>query len=406
MDALRRAETPVDEAADAAPATTEEAAAVVEENDATDLSLEPLNDGEPQAMEAGQQLSLEEDAGKTPAADTDTSSEPPAETETETVRRTHAVLVPRSSRTQNMIMFGSGLALVLLVVGAYYAWKASELPAQRNFASATLIDSPEMPEVSQKDNVRQESSSGKSTAVAQKPAASAGENKLPGNEATVHPQQETGVIADATRQEPLIRISKQKKVPGTNAELAAAYGAYQKQDFVQAEKLYKRVLRRYPENRDATLGLAAIAMYQGRYSTARDYYARVLKANPADNVARVALHSLIGTGDSFKDGSRLKQWLQSEPDNPQLHFALGNHHAGLGQWKEAQRAYFEAFRLAPTRADYAFNLAVTLDRLMLHKQALEYYLKARELAGKETLFNSSQLERRITQLETDAGSKL
>lgn len=402
MDALRRAETPADEATDETSATAEQTTATATESSAADLSLEPLNDVERQS-EARQQHSGEDRQQQSPDDNASIDSERPDESGT--VKRSHVVLEPRSSRTQNILMFISGLAFILLIVGSYYAWKSSELPAQRGFSSATLIDSPETPEVSQNELAQNETASVTKNVTAQKTTTTHRAVTPPKHAPDLHPAQASHSISPEPRPKPSINISKRQKIPGINPELIAAYNAYQKQNFELSEKLYKRVLRRYPDNRDAVLGLAAIAMYQGRYATARDFYTRALKANPADSVARIALHSLIGSGDALKDGSRLKQWLQSDPGNPQLHFALGNYYAENRQWKEAQHAYFEAFRLAPSRADYAFNLAVTLDRLMLRKQALEYYRKAQELAGSTTLFSTRQLEQRITQLENYGGAK-
>lgn len=396
MDALRRAETPAGEATEETTDTVERATATTMENSAADLSLEPLNDSE-QAQEDSLQHTdegLQQTAsGKDPCHDNESSDEPV------TVNSGHVVLAPHSGNKQNILMFIAGLTFFLVVVGSYYAWKASELPAPAGFTSASLIDLPEPPEISRNEASRNEVAPATKTLATQKTTTSHTQASATSHAPDARPAQASQSTDPASHPKPAISIKKQSRVSGVNPELAAAYHAYQQQDFEQSEKLYKRVLRRYPDNRDAVLGLAAIAMYQGRYSIARYYYTRALKTNPADNIARIALHSLAGSGDSLKDGSRLKQWLQSDPDNPQLHFALGNYYAGNGQWKEAQHAYFEAFRLAPSRADYAFNLAVTLDRLALHKQALEYYRKARELAGSTPLFNARQLDRRIARLE-------
>ena len=402
MDALRRAETPADEAAGEAAATVEQVTATATENSPADLSLEPLNDAD-QSLEEQQQHTGEDLQQTLSGNDTCLDSETSGETVT--AKPGHTVLLPQSSHRQNILMFVAGLSFVLLVVGSYYVWKSSELPAPAGFSSATLIDLPETPDVSRNEVTSKEATPATESIAAKKITTTHSEVTASAHAPDVQPVQANPAKTPTSHPKPAIRISKQRKISGVNPELAAAYKAYQQQDFEQSEKLYKRVLRRYPDNRDAVLGLAAIAMYQGRYAIARYYYTRALKANPADNVARIALHSLAGSGDTLKDGSRLKQWLQSDPENPQLHFALGNYYAGIGKWKEAQHAYFEAFRLAPTRADYAFNLAVTLDRLVLYKQALEYYRKARELAGNTTLFSTTQLDRRIAQLEHSGEAK-
>ena len=396
MDALRRAESPNSDTGDAIDPPAQEISAPTE-NAAPDLSLEPLNST---ASQAG---TPEESQPETPGPAEAANDPPPvADTPAEPEALSHGRvrLAPRPARTKNLLMFGSGFILILTAVGGYYAWKTSQFPALGHFQSATLIrepvpvnttPAPIKPAVADKTGtlpVKIVTAPNRATTpalVPQTPAVLPAKMARP--ERTLHPA--------ATP----IHISKKRKTSGVDAQLHEAWRAYQQQDYLRAERQYKQVLHRYPNNRDALLGLAAIALYRNHTSAARQYYQRVLKTNPGDKLARVALQSLAGPGDVLKDSSQLKFWLQSDPNNPQLLFALGNHLAALDNWKGAQHAYFEAFRLAPTRADYAFNLAVALDQLSLDTQALNYYRKARELAGPATLFSIKQLDRRITRLE-------
>jgi len=401
MDALRRAETPANNAGENVTSPVQEPSAPTgQEDDA--LSLEPLNGTTPHT-EISEENGFEASTPVETTTDTLPETEAPIKPEAE--KRSRVKLVQRSAWTQNTLMFGSGFIFILFAVGGYYAWKSGQLPAPGHLQAATLISEPP-------------ASVNKAVTIANhtaqiKPAA------VPAQTVTTPDIAVTTGIAPQTRTirsnllpqakslpESSIRISKKRKGNGVNPQLSKAWQAYQHQDFIQAESLYKQVLRRYPDNRDAMLGLAAIAMYQNRDMVARYYYEHVLKTHPGDNVARVALQSLTGSGDALKDSSQLKYWLQSDPNNPQLHFALGNHQADSGNWKEAQHAYFEAFQLAPTRADYAFNLAVALDQLTLQKQALNYYRKARELAGATALFSIEQLDQRISQLEQGGVSTL
>ena len=397
MDALRRAESPgTADAGEALNPPAQEISASTEDA-APDLSLEPLNSTASQAGIA------EESQPETRNSAEASNDPPPVEeppTEPEALSHGRARPVPATARTKNMLMFGSGFILILTAVGGYYAWKISQFPAPGHFQSATLIHEPVpvdttpaliKPAVADKTGtlpVKIVTASSPVTTPALAPQTPA---VMPAQKA--HPDQT--LHHNVTP----IRISKKRKTSTVNAQLHEAWRDYQQQNYPRAERQYKQVLRRYPDNRDAMLGLAAIALYRNHVSIARQYYQRVLKTNPGDKLARVALQSLAGTGDVLKDSSQLKFWLQSDPNNPQLLFALGNHLAALGNWKGAQHAYFEAFRLAPTRADYAFNLAIALDQLSLDTQALNYYRKARKLAGPATLFSIKQLERRITRLE-------
>ncbi|MEJ2761418.1 MAG: hypothetical protein P8126_07750, partial [Gammaproteobacteria bacterium] len=91
---------------------------------------------------------------------------------------------------------------------------------------------------------------------------------------------------------------------------------------------------------------------------------------------------------------------KDNPDQPFLYFTLGNLYASQSRWPEAQQAFFDAYRQDSSNPDYAFNLAVSLDQLGHPKTALDYYKKARRLAGNgEASFDVSSLSARISTLE-------
>ena len=78
-------------------------------------------------------------------------------------------------------------------------------------------------------------------------------------------------------------------------------------------------------------------------------------------------------------------------------------HPGITQemlrWNEAQAAYFEAQRLETDSPDYAFNLAISLERIQQPHLALEYYQRALKLAQtKAAAFDVAVAKARIQQL--------
>jgi Flp pilus assembly protein TadD len=78
---------------------------------------------------------------------------------------------------------------------------------------------------------------------------------------------------------------------------------------------------------------------------------------------------------------------------------LGNQYARQSRWTEAQAAYFRAYSLDPDNADFAFNLAVSLDQLRQKKPALEYYQRSLTLTGKRAAsFDASQARTRVQEL--------
>ena len=126
---------------------------------------------------------------------------------------------------------------------------------------------------------------------------------------------------------------------------------------------YQRVLRANSLDRDALLGLAAVEARTQNYEGAESHYLRVLELDPRDAYAQAGLLALRGLSDPVQSESRLKNLLAHQPDATFVHFSLGNQYAAQGRWPDAQAAYFRAFSTDPENADYAFNLAVSLDHL-------------------------------------------
>ena len=203
-----------------------------------------------------------------------------------------------------------------------------------------------------------------------------------------------------------VRVMSRSEPDPTYVRLDRAYQAFQSGDYEQARQLYREVLTRDPRNRDALLGLGAVATAQGEGQQAQAVYRRVLSQNPGDRVATAAISNLgMGPGAAAPQGeARLKQALAQDPGAPYLNFSLGNLYASPRRGSEAQQAYFNAYRADSRNADYAFNLAVSLDRLGKPRQALEYYRRALETAGQQSAFSTDAVRTRIQVLEA-AGSR-
>ena len=166
--------------------------------------------------------------------------------------------------------------------------------------------------------------------------------------------------------------------------------------------MYRTVLGHEPGNRDARLGLAAIAARDGRRDEAAGHYARILAARPADTVARAALIA-IDERDPTAARSRLKALLGREPRAAHLHSTLGSLYAAQSRWAEAQQSWFNAYRFDRGNADYAYNLAVSLDHLSRPRSALALYREALALARtRPASFDAAAVRRRIRELDPPA----
>ncbi len=223
-------------------------------------------------------------------------------------------------------------------------------------------------------------------------AATPRETRAPGVPAETAPAPRAAAPAG-----PSIKVSRVE--PRVEPGLERAWQALTSGNLAQAKEEYLRVLAANPLDRDALLGLATIDARTQDYESAEARYFKVLELDPRDPYAQAGLIALRGQADPVQAESRLKNLLVQSPDSTQLHYALGNLYAVQARWSDAQAAYFRAFSADPENADYAYNLAVSLDQLHQPKLALEYYQRALALAGKRAVgFNSAQVEARIREL--------
>ncbi|NOT14993.1 MAG: hypothetical protein HOP21_05325 [Methylotenera sp.] len=209
---------------------------------------------------------------------------------------------------------------------------------------------------------------------------------------------------EATRN-PLKLVSK-TPAAGVDPVLMAAYQAFSRGEDANAQQQYRQVLQRDVRNVDALLGMAAIAQRQGREADAAGWYQKVLEIEPRNTIAQSALASAQGNADGVRRDvidaeSRIKSMLAQQPDAANLHAALGNLYAEQNQWASAQGAYFNASRYAPNSADYAFNLAVSLEHLGKTSLALAQYQRALALVSSTGAASPDKLtlEARISALQ-------
>ncbi|MBE0616268.1 MAG: tetratricopeptide repeat protein, partial [Burkholderiales bacterium] len=185
----------------------------------------------------------------------------------------------------------------------------------------------------------------------------------------------------------------------TDPVLERAYQAFNSGDIARAREDYQQVLQRSPDNRDALLGLAAVEMQSQRFSAAERFYTRLLELDPLDAHAQAGLIGLKGQSDPVATESRLKNMIAAQPEASFLNFTLGNQYAAQGRWAEAQQAYFRAYSGDPEHPDFAYNLAVSLDKMHQKKPALEYYRRALKLAETHpALFDRTSVSKRASQL--------
>jgi tetratricopeptide (TPR) repeat protein len=197
----------------------------------------------------------------------------------------------------------------------------------------------------------------------------------------------------------LITISKADDSEQKNVMVSQAFKAYRDGHYDAAKSIYESVLKEEPDNRDAHLGLGAIAINNNDRKNAYSHYVHLLELNPDDPLALNALIGLSNNADLVKDESAIKLLIQKEGNVPYLYFSLGNLYAKQQRWASAQQAFFDAYRLDTTNPDYVINLAISLDQLGQHNAALDYYKTAIELSKiSSTRFDTVSVNSRILAL--------
>lgn len=232
------------------------------------------------------------------------------------------------------------------------------------------------------------------------PAAVATEDPAPAALATATPAEPANLPAVIEPPASLIRISRNVAPADEGVLIGEAFRAWQQGDYELARMKYMQANEQAPDNRDVLLGLAAVATRTGDMLQALQLYLRLVEMNPLDSVARAALISLQPGNDIVSSISAIKSMLADNPEQPSLHFTLGRLYAAQSNWASAQQAFFDAYRLDSANADYAYNLAVSLDRLDQSQSALDYYTVALGLADSGPAgFNRTAAADRIRTLE-------
>lgn len=182
-----------------------------------------------------------------------------------------------------------------------------------------------------------------------------------------------GITNQASIDDSTISTFKKNPANTTYRLIRKGYQDYNAGRKMIAAQQYQRALELDANSPDALLGVAALAYDRGNRSYALQLYRQVLKLEPDNEIAIAALAPELAKTNKQSLENYLLDKLQANPESTHLRFALGNLYQRQQQWPAAKAAYLQAYKLAPKQADYAYNLAVALDRLDQHSAARHYY---------------------------------
>jgi Tfp pilus assembly protein PilF len=197
-----------------------------------------------------------------------------------------------------------------------------------------------------------------------------------------------------------IKLISHMSTTAVDDSLLEAYQALNHREYIVAQQQYQQVLQGDMRNIDALLGMAVIAQQQGRDADAQAWDEKVLEVEPRNAIALSLMSSYQANNDIIAEESKLKSMLAQQPEAASFHAALGNLYANQNQWQTSQEAFFNACRFAPNNADYAFNLAISLEHMAKYSLALEQYQRALKLLNLSGVASPdrAQLEVRVKAL--------
>jgi tetratricopeptide (TPR) repeat protein len=220
----------------------------------------------------------------------------------------------------------------------------------------------------------------------------------PVNNAPIKIESSTSI---AKRDKSKIKKSRRVKTAAVRQKIEKANTLFLQGEIAKSAAIYKSVLRQNIFRREALMGLASIAVHNRQFEEARQTYKRILFLNPKDKDVKSRLISLREMDDPIFRVSQLKNMIQNEPDNFNLHFILGTIYITKEQWSEAKEAFMQAHTLERDHPDTVYNLAISLDHLKQPEEALKYYLLAANLATTHPAeFELKHVNNRIVDLQT------
>lgn len=197
-----------------------------------------------------------------------------------------------------------------------------------------------------------------------------------------------------------IVISKRRATPTATQHLKTAYQYFQDKNYEAAGKYYQLALDENPGSASALNGMGSIALEAGDKSLAENYFYTALKSDPNSAYAKAALLNLGRDRGSARQEELLVNAVRKNPGDAVAAHVLGQFYAAREEWSKAQGFLFSAFSIDSANADYAFNLAVSLDHLGKVAAAREYYVMALHLAAANPAnFSKAAVEQRLLSID-------
>ena len=155
---------------------------------------------------------------------------------------------------------------------------------------------------------------------------------------------------------------------------------HQQGKFVEAQVIYKQILKSQPDHFDALQLLGVLFAQIKKYPEAIKYLSKALKINPnhAGSYSNrgIALKKLKQFDEALIS---FDQAIEINPDYTNAHYNRGNTLMELKLFEEALVSYNQAIKIEPNYEDAYYNRGNTLMELKLFDEALKSYDQAIEI---------------------------
>ena len=155
---------------------------------------------------------------------------------------------------------------------------------------------------------------------------------------------------------------------------------FRNKNFVKAEKLYTKIIKKFPNNFDANYFMASIKAQNNSYNEAKDYMEKANSINPNlpelnNNLGLVYLN----LNDIEKAIKYFQKAISLNKNYLLAYTNLGMAYVSLKKISEAKENYLKALEIDPNNLLANYNFANLLKRLGDHENAENFYKKAIEI---------------------------
>jgi tetratricopeptide (TPR) repeat protein/ADP-heptose:LPS heptosyltransferase len=166
----------------------------------------------------------------------------------------------------------------------------------------------------------------------------------------------------------------------TDKTIQSAYKHYQAGRLQEAEDLYRKILKKKPEDVDALHFLGIIAYQRGDLDSAIKYIRKELQVNPSNPDAYNNLGLAFLANKQLDEAiTNFSRSLELNPRSPLAHYNLGLAFQEHGRPNEAISCYRKAVQFNPRFVEAYNNLGINLRTIGNLDEALTFYQKALQL---------------------------